>query len=64
MKKIFKLGTKVIKKATINMIDGIDEGFNGDYIKEVRQERREIRRIEMDEENRREKIVTYFWRSA
>lgn len=64
MKRIFRFGTKAIKKTASSVIEGIDEGLNGDDIKDVRQERRYIRQDERNDRSRQEKIVGYAWTLA
>lgn len=64
MKKIFKFGTKAIKKTASSVIEGIDEGLNGDNIKDVRRQRREVKQDKRNDRNRQEKIVGYAWTLA
>ena len=64
MKKIFKFGTRAVKNTAGSIIEGIDEGFNGDDIKTLRKERREVKQAVRDNVRRQDKIVSNIWKAA
>lgn len=63
-KKIFKTTTKTVRNTTGSIIEGIDEGLNGDDVKEVRQEKRVLKAEARRLRQQKRKRISLYWRIA